>query len=100
MAVSTQIRADISGIIANVRKRSQKIIEEHADTIFQNLHNLVDKGRQYLIVNFLSVPKPKYTGKADYKRNISPYPRRDTGSLIRALSFGIKKILYSMVTGE
>lgn len=90
MAVSTLIRSDISGIITNIRKRSAVIVEQHSNLIFNNLINLVDAARQRLILDFLSVPKPKFT-KDKYIPNTSPYPRRDTGALIRSLSYRVTK---------
>lgn len=91
MAITTHIRFDTSGIIANVRKRSRAYIEEHSNQIFDNLYNVVEQGKNWIIRTFLSAPfVPLKNGKS-YVHNTTPYPRRNTGALVRALSFRVLK---------
>lgn len=91
MAITTNIRFDIPGIITNVRKKSKVYIDEHSNEIFSNLKDVVEQGKNWITRTFLSAPFVPFTNGKDYVHNTTPYPRRNTGSLIRSLSFRMVK---------
>lgn len=81
--VRSYVNFDTNAVIAFISKRSAEFIQKHHEQIRTQLVDIVEEGRKWLIREFLDKPR--------LRKNNTPYPRRRTGNLIRALSFTIRK---------